>query len=105
MSRRFRRSDWGGVDDAIHIEEKNNKRRKPDVYKSKELPEGRRVGIEGHHGPFGRSPLQPGSTEGKTRPLDQNDFSEGWCVYFRIYGLEQPAFDGSWKPKDFEETK
>ena len=27
---------------------------------------------------------------------------KGWFVYFRIYGPEQPAFDGSWKPGDFE---
>jgi hypothetical protein len=26
----------------------------------------------------------------------------GWCAYFRIYGPEKPAFDGSWKPGDFE---
>jgi hypothetical protein len=29
----------------------------------------------------------------------------GWFVYFRIYGPEAPAFDGSWKPGDFEEVK
>jgi hypothetical protein len=28
--------------------------------------------------------------------------SKGWFVYFRIYGPEKPAFDGSWKPGDFE---
>jgi len=26
----------------------------------------------------------------------------GWFTYFRIYGPEKPAFDGSWKPGDFE---
>jgi hypothetical protein len=26
----------------------------------------------------------------------------GWFAYFRIYGPEEPAFDGSWKPGDFE---
>ena len=31
--------------------------------------------------------------------------NKGWFVYFRIYGPEQPAFDGSWKPADFEEVK
>lgn len=30
---------------------------------------------------------------------------KGWFVYYRIYGPEQPAFDGSWKPGDFEEVK
>jgi len=27
---------------------------------------------------------------------------KGWFVYFRIYGPEGPAFDGKWKPGDFE---
>jgi hypothetical protein len=26
----------------------------------------------------------------------------GWFAYFRIYGPQPPAFDGSWKPGDFE---
>lgn len=30
---------------------------------------------------------------------------KGWFVYFRIYGPEAPAFDGSWKPGDFQEVK
>ena len=30
---------------------------------------------------------------------------KGWFVYIRIYGPEQAAFDGSWKPGDFEEVK
>ncbi|HTO54744.1 MAG TPA: DUF1254 domain-containing protein [Myxococcota bacterium] len=29
---------------------------------------------------------------------------KGWFVYFRIYGPEQPAFDGTWKPGDFEQV-
>jgi hypothetical protein len=29
---------------------------------------------------------------------------KGWFVYFRIYGPDGPAFDGSWKPGDFEEV-
>jgi hypothetical protein len=28
----------------------------------------------------------------------------GWFAYLRIYGPEQAAFDGSWKPGDFERT-
>jgi hypothetical protein len=35
----------------------------------------------------------------KTRP------GKGWFAYLRIYGPEAPAFDGSWKPGDFEEVK
>jgi hypothetical protein len=30
---------------------------------------------------------------------------KGWFVYFRIYGPEKPAFDGSWRPGDFEKMK
>ena len=26
----------------------------------------------------------------------------GWFVYFRVYGPQSGAFDGSWKPGDFE---
>lgn len=47
-------------------------------------------------------PKAPSGHEGewiKTIP------GKGWFVYFRIYGPEQPAFDGSWKPGDFEEVK
>jgi hypothetical protein len=47
-------------------------------------------------------PQAPAGQEGrwiKTIP------GKGWFVYFRIYGPEQPAFNGSWKPGDFEEVK
>jgi hypothetical protein len=30
---------------------------------------------------------------------------KGWFAYFRIYGPNGPAFEGSWKPGDFEEVK
>jgi hypothetical protein len=30
---------------------------------------------------------------------------KGWFTYFRIYGPDAAAFDGSWKPGDFEEVK
>ncbi len=29
---------------------------------------------------------------------------KGWFVYFRIYGPTTPAFDGGWKPGDFERS-
>ena len=47
-------------------------------------------------------PTAPEGHEGqwiKTTP------GRGWFAYFRIYGPEQPAFDGSWKPGDFEVVK
>jgi hypothetical protein len=47
-------------------------------------------------------PEAPAGREGqfiKTIP------GKGWFAYFRIYGPEEPAFDGSWKPGDFEEVK
>ena len=30
---------------------------------------------------------------------------KGWFVYFRIYGPEAAAFDGTWKPGDFTEVR
>ncbi|WP_114238229.1 DUF1254 domain-containing protein [Dyella sp. C9] len=30
---------------------------------------------------------------------------KGWFAYFRVYGPEQAAFDGTWKPGDFQEVK
>ncbi len=47
-------------------------------------------------------PRAPAGHEGqwiKTVP------GKGWFAYLRIYGPEQAAFDGSWKPGDFEEVK
>lgn len=48
---------------------------------------------------------------GPTAPAGHDDRwikaipGKGWFVYFRVYGPEQAAFDGSWKPGDFEELK
>jgi hypothetical protein len=45
-------------------------------------------------------PTAPAGNESKwvkTNP------GKGWFVYFRLYGPEGPAFDGAWKPGDFEE--
>jgi len=45
---------------------------------------------------------------GPTPPLDGERAwiktipGKGWFVYFRIYGPQAAAFDGSWKPGDFE---
>ena len=47
-------------------------------------------------------PTAPAGKEGqwiKTLP------GKGWFVYMRIYGPGEAAFDGSWKPGDFEEVK
>ncbi|HTO06665.1 MAG TPA: DUF1254 domain-containing protein [Myxococcota bacterium] len=44
-------------------------------------------------------PSAPAGHEGqwiKTLP------NKGWFAYFRVYGPEQAAFDGGWKPGDFE---
>jgi hypothetical protein len=46
-------------------------------------------------------PAAPAGKEGqwiKTNP------GKGWFAYFRLYGPQGPAFDGSWKPGDFEEV-
>ena len=48
---------------------------------------------------------------GPTAPTGQEDQwiktipGKGWFVYFRIYAPEPSAFDGSWKPDDFEDVK
>lgn len=46
---------------------------------------------------------------GPQAPAGQEDHwiqttpGRGWFAYFRIYGPEKAAFDGTWKPGDFEE--
>jgi hypothetical protein len=47
----------------------------------------------------------PGSPAGQEGQWIKTIPGKGWFVYFRIYGPQQPAFDGSWKPGDFEEVK
>lgn len=48
---------------------------------------------------------------GPTAPAGQEDRwiktppGKGWFVYFRIYGPQSAAFDGTWKPDDFVEVK
>ncbi|MFB7800939.1 DUF1214 domain-containing protein, partial [Isoptericola sp. NPDC056134] len=47
-------------------------------------------------------PEAPADTDGRwlqTLP------GRGWFVYLRIYGPEQPAFDGTWKPADIQRTR
>ncbi len=49
---------------------------------------------------------------GPDRPTNDDDArrwikttpGKGWFVYFRIYGPEQPAFDGTWQLPDFART-
>jgi len=41
---------------------------------------------------------------GKQKQWIQTIPGKGWFAYFRIYGPEQPAFDGTWKPEDFQPT-
>jgi hypothetical protein len=47
-------------------------------------------------------PSAPTGQEGRWIKTIPN---RGWFVYFRLYGPEKPAFDGSWKPGDFQEIK
>jgi hypothetical protein len=44
----------------------------------------------------------PTAPRGKEGQWIETLSGKGWFTYFRIYGPEQPAFDGSWKPGDFE---
>lgn len=47
----------------------------------------------------------PKAPAGKEDAWIQTTPNKGWFTYFRIYGPETPAFDGTWKPGDFEEVK
>jgi hypothetical protein len=47
---------------------------------------------------FGPTPPE-GHEDGWIKTIPE----QGWFTYFRIYGPEEPAFDGSWKPGDFEQ--
>jgi hypothetical protein len=47
-------------------------------------------------------PKSPAGQEGR---WIQTTPGKGWFTYFRIYGPQGPAFNGSWKPGDFEEVK
>ena len=47
----------------------------------------------------------PKAPAGKEGQWIQTLPRKGWFAYFRIYGPEKPAFDGSWKPGDFEKVK
>jgi len=53
--------------------------------------------VELHFGP--REP------EGKAGQWIRTNPGEGWFAYFRVYGPEAAAFDGAWKPGDFEPVK
>jgi hypothetical protein len=47
----------------------------------------------------------PNAPPGQENLWIQTNPGRGWFTYFRIYGPEKPAFDGSWKPGDFEQVK
>lgn len=47
----------------------------------------------------------PAAPAGKENQWIKTLPGKGWFAYFRVYGPEQAAFDGSWKPADFEEAK
>jgi hypothetical protein len=47
----------------------------------------------------------PKAPAGKEGQWVQTVPGRGWFAYFRIYGPKEPAFDGTWKPGDFEEVK
>jgi hypothetical protein len=46
----------------------------------------------------------PNAPKGKDGRWIKTIPEKGWFAYFRIYGPEQAAFDGAWKPGDFEPT-
>ncbi|WP_276481522.1 DUF1254 domain-containing protein [Paraflavitalea pollutisoli] len=47
----------------------------------------------------------PAAPAGKEAVWIKTNPHVGWFTYFRIYGPEGPAFDGTWKPGDFEVVK
>ena len=47
----------------------------------------------------------PTAPAGKEAAWIKTAPGSGWFVYFRLYGPTGPAFDGSWKPGNFEEVK
>ena len=47
----------------------------------------------------------PNAPAGKESQWIKTTPGNGWFTYFRIYGPEAAAFNGSWKPGDFEEVK
>lgn len=49
--------------------------------------------------------FSPKAPAGQENHWIQTIPDKGWFMYFRIYGPEAAAFDGSWKPGDFEEVK
>jgi hypothetical protein len=46
----------------------------------------------------------PSAPAGHENEWIKTNPGKGWFTYFRIYGPEPAAFDGSWKPGDFEEV-
>ena len=57
----------------------------------------------------GRGPAHlyfgPNAPPGKEVPWIKTIPGKGWFAYLRLYGPLARAFDGSWKPGDFEEVK
>ncbi|SEW24740.1 DUF1254 domain-containing protein [Chitinophaga arvensicola] len=47
----------------------------------------------------------PTAPAGKEKQWIKTIPGKGWFTYFRIYGPEEAAFNGGWKPGDFEEVK
>jgi hypothetical protein len=47
----------------------------------------------------------PDAPAGKEKQWIKTILGRGWFVYFRVYGPQAAAFDGSWKPGDFEEVE
>lgn len=47
----------------------------------------------------------PKAPKSKETVWIQTNLNDGWFAYFRLYGPEGPAFNGTWRPGDFEEVK
>jgi len=47
----------------------------------------------------------PNAPSGNQKQWIKTIPGKGWFAYFRIYGPGDTAFNGTWKPGDFEEVK
>jgi hypothetical protein len=56
-------------------------------------------------GPTSELYFGPTAPTGQEKHWIKTTPGKGWFTYFRIYGPEEAAFNGSWKPGDFETTR
>ncbi|WP_413575402.1 DUF1254 domain-containing protein [Bdellovibrio sp. HCB290] len=78
------------------VQSAQNKAALRSLFELREIPEGTKE-VTLYFGP--KAPA------GKENLWIQTVPGRGWFTYFRIYGPTDPAFNGTWKPGDFEPAK